>query len=177
MRSRLTVFFRLVLAIPLFIWVVLRGIAAFAVGFGNWLAVLVQGEVPSSLHDFVANYIRYATQVGAYVFLAANPYPWFRCQSDYPVDVQIDPPVQQGRWGGFFRLVLALPALLLAAALGGGFATGSSGQTSATASSGRGRGGGVVQRVVGRGRRNGSRLSRLVRDPRRAGARLAACGI
>ncbi len=137
-RSRLTVFFRLVLAIPLFIWVVLRGIAAFAVGFGNWLAVLVQGQVPSSLHDFVANYIRYATQVGAYVFLAANPYPWFRCQSAYPVDVQIDPPVPQGRWGGFFRLVLALPALLLAAALGGGFATGSSGQTSATASSGAG---------------------------------------
>jgi Domain of unknown function (DUF4389) len=135
-RSRLTVFFRLLLAIPLFIWVVLRGIAAFIVGFVNWLAVLVQGEVPESLHDFVASYIRYATQVSAYVFLAADPYPWFRCQDDYPVDIEIERPVKQGRWGGFFRLVLAIPALLLATALGGGFTTGSSSQTSWSASSG-----------------------------------------
>ena len=127
-RSRLTVFFRLLLAIPLFVWVTLRGIAAFVVAFVNWLAVLVQREVPPSLHEFVANYVRYATQVSAYVFLAANPYPWFRCQSDYPVDVEIDPPVQQGRWGGFFRLLLAIPALVIASVLGGGFTTGSSGQ-------------------------------------------------
>ena len=135
-RSRLTVFFRLFLAIPLFVWVALRGVAAFIVGFVNWIAVLVQREVPNSLHDFVASYIRYATQVSAYVFLAANPYPWFRCQEDYPVDLEIDRPVRQGRWGGFFRLFLALPALVLAAVLGSGFTTGSSGQTSWTASSG-----------------------------------------
>ena len=135
-RTRLTVFFRLILALPLLVWVTLRGIAAFVVGFVNWLAVLVQGEVPDSMHDFVASYIRYATQVSAYVFLAADPYPWFRCQSDYPVDLEIDPPVRQGRWSGFFRLVLALPALLLATLLGGGFATGSSGQSSWSASSG-----------------------------------------
>ena len=135
-RTRLTVFFRLILALPLLVWVTLRGIAAFVVGFVNWLAVLVQGEVPDSMHDFVASYVRYATQVSAYVFFAADPYPWFRCQSDYPVDLEIDPPVRQGRWGGFFRLVLALPALLLATLLGGGFATGSSGQSSWSASSG-----------------------------------------
>jgi Domain of unknown function (DUF4389) len=102
----------------------------------NWLAVLIQGEVPPSLHEFVASYVRYATQVSAYVFLAANPYPWFRVQADYPVDLEIDPPTRQGRWGGFFRLVLAIPALLLAAMLGGGFATGSPGQGASTASRG-----------------------------------------
>lgn len=134
-RRRLTVAFRLFLAIPLLIWVVLRGIAATLVAFVNWLAVLIQGEVPDSLHDFVASYIRYSTQVSAYVFLAADPYPWFRCQADYPIDVEIDPPVRQGRWGGFFRLILAFPALLLATALGGGLASGSSSQGSWTASS------------------------------------------
>jgi hypothetical protein len=127
-RSRLTVFFRLILAIPLFIWVTLRGIAAGVASVVNWLAVLVQREVPESTHDFCANYVRYSTQVSAYVLLAADPYPWFRCQSDYPVDVEIDRPVQQGRWGGFFRLILALPALLLATALGSGFATTTPGQ-------------------------------------------------
>ena len=163
-RSRLTVFFRLILAIPLFIWVVLRGIAAFLVGFVNWLAVLIQAEVPDSLHDFVANYIRYSTQVGAYVFLAANPYPWFRVQQDYPVDVEIDPPVRQGRWGGFFRLLLAVPTLVLATALGGGLATGSSGQSSAASSNGGE--GALVQRVVGGRRRSSRCLPRVVRDPR-----------
>jgi hypothetical protein len=133
-RTRVTVFFRLFLAIPVLIWVALRGIAASFVAVVNWLAVLIQGEVPKGMHDFVASYIRYSTQVSAYLFLAADPYPWFRVQQDYPVDVEIDPPVRQGRWGGFFRLVLALPALILAAALGGGFATGSSGQGSWTAS-------------------------------------------
>jgi len=135
-RTRLTVIFRLFLAIPLFIWVALRGIAAFVVGFVNWLAVLIQAEVPDSLHDFVANYIRYSTQVSAYILLAANPYPWFRCQEDYPVDIEIARPVKQGRWGGFFRLVLAVPALLLTAALGGGFTGGSPSESSWSASSG-----------------------------------------
>ena len=139
-RSRLTVFFRLFLAIPHLIWVTLWGIAAFFVGFANWISVLVQKEVPESLHGFVAGYLRYATHVGAYVFLAANPYPGFRGAPGYAVDLEIDPPVQQGRWGGFFRLVLALPALAIAAALGGGLATGSPGQSVQLSSGGRGGG-------------------------------------
>jgi hypothetical protein len=134
-RSRLTVGFRLFLAIPLFIWVALRGIAAAIVGFVNWLAVLIQGEVPESTHGFVASYIRYSIQVSAYVFLAANPYPWFRCQPHYPVDLEIDPPVRQGRWGGFFRLVLALPAIVIATALGAGLTSGSPSEGSWSASS------------------------------------------
>jgi hypothetical protein len=119
-RSRLTVFFRLLLAIPHFVWLILWGIAAFTVSFVNWLAVLIEAEVPSSLHNFVAGYLRYATHLGAYLLLAANPYPGFRGRPGYPVDLEIDPPKRQGRWGGFFRLLLALPALLLAEALGGG---------------------------------------------------------
>ncbi len=133
-RSRLTVLFRLFLAIPHLIWVTLWGIAAFVVAFANWLSVLVQREVPDSLHGFVASYLRYATHVGAYLFLAANPYPGFRGAPGYPIDLEIDSPVQQARASGFFRLLLALPALLLATALGGGFATGSSSSGSWTTS-------------------------------------------
>jgi Domain of unknown function (DUF4389) len=119
-RNRLTVFFRLLLVLPHLVWLLLWGIAAFTVSFANWLAVVVEAKVPSSLHNFVAGYLRYATHVGAYLLLATNPYPGFRGRPGYPVDLEIDPPERQGRWGGFFRLVLALPALLLAEALGGG---------------------------------------------------------
>jgi hypothetical protein len=129
-RSRLTVFFRIILAVPHLVWLTLWGIAAFVVGFANWLAVLIEGEVPEILHDFVAGYVRYATHVAAYILLAADPYPGFRGRPGYAVDVEIDPPERQSRWTGFFRLVLALPALLLASALGGGFSTGSPGQAS-----------------------------------------------
>ena len=52
-RNRLTVFFRLILAIPHFVWVTLWGLAAFVVSFVIWLAVVINGEVPSSLHGFV----------------------------------------------------------------------------------------------------------------------------
>jgi Domain of unknown function (DUF4389) len=126
-RNRLTVFFRLLLAIPHLVWMALWGIAAFIVSFVNWLAVVIQGTVPTVLHDFVAGYLRYATQVGGYLFLAASPYPSFRGRPGYPIDLQIDPPVRQSRWSGVFRLLLAVPALILAAALGGGVSIGSPG--------------------------------------------------
>jgi hypothetical protein len=126
-RRRLTVFFRLILAIPHLIWVTLWGVAAFVVSFVMWLAVVIQGQVPTVLHDFVAGYLRYATQVGGYLFLAASPYPGFRGRPGYPIDLEIDPPERQSRWTGFFRLFLAIPALLLAATLGGGLSVGSPG--------------------------------------------------
>ena len=119
-RSRLTVFFRLFLAIPHFFWFLIWSLAAFTVAFVVWLAVLFERRAPRTLHGFLASYIRYATHLTAYLTLAANPYPSFTGQPGYPVDVEIDPPAPQGRWGAGFRLVLALPALILASVLGGG---------------------------------------------------------
>lgn len=133
-RNRLTVFFRLILAIPHLIWLVLWGIAAFAVSFALWLAVLIEGKAPGILHDFVAGYLRYATHVGSYLYLAANPYPGFRGRPGYPIDLEIDPPERQNRWTAFFRLFLALPALLLTAVLGGGLSFGSQGGSWSSAS-------------------------------------------
>lgn len=124
-RSRLTVFFRLLLALPLLVWVALWGIAAFLVAFVMWLAVLFERRAPGTLHRFVASYVRYSTHVLAYLYLAADPYPWFTPRAAYPVDVEIDPPALQGRWGAGFRLLLAVPALVLATALVGGSRSGS----------------------------------------------------
>jgi hypothetical protein len=126
-RSRLTVFFRLLLAIPHFVWLTLWGTAASIVSFILWLAILIEGKAPTSLHDFVAGYLRYATQLSAYLFLAANPYPGFRGRPGYPVGVEIDPPARQSRWSALVRLLLALPAILLSSALGAGFTWSASG--------------------------------------------------
>ncbi len=126
-RNRPTVFFRLLLALPHLVWLTLWGAAASIVSFVLWLAVLIEGKAPASLHDFVAGYLRYATHLSAYLFLAADPYPGFRGRPGYPVDVEIDPPAAQSRLSGLVRMVLALPAILLAASLGAGFTWSTSG--------------------------------------------------
>jgi hypothetical protein len=114
-RNRLTVFFRLLLAIPQFIWLYFFGIvAAFALLFA-WFAALFTGRVPNGLHDFLARYQRLTTHVAAYTFLIADPWPPFGgSPGTYPVDLRVDDPVQQSRLTVFFRLLLAIPALVLA---------------------------------------------------------------
>ena len=49
-RNRLTVFFRLLLAIPHFIWITLWSIAMVFVAVINWIAVVVAGRLPEGLH-------------------------------------------------------------------------------------------------------------------------------
>lgn len=134
-RSRLTVFFRLLLALPLIVWLVLWTVAAIVVGFVGWLVTLVLARLPETLHGFLARYVRFALHVAAYVSLAANPYPPFDGSvGRYPVDLEIDPPERQNRWIVGFRLLLAIPALLLAGAFvgarGGSFGAGRSGNYS-----------------------------------------------
>jgi uncharacterized protein DUF4389 len=123
-RPRLTVLVRLLLALPHLVWLALWSIAAWTVGFAAWLAVVIEAEVPAILHDFLAAYVRYQTHVNAYVFLAARAYPGFRGRPGYEVDVEIDPPARQSRWSGGLRLILALPAFVLAAVLAGGLGVG-----------------------------------------------------
>jgi hypothetical protein len=118
-RSRLTVFFRIFLAIPHLIWIFLWGIAVFVVAILSWFIVLFTARLPKGLHGFQAAYVRYSTHLGAYVFLAANPYPGFTGEpGKYPIDVAIEEPASQSRWKTAFRIVLALPAILLSSVLG-----------------------------------------------------------
>lgn len=116
-RSRLTVFFRALLAIPFLVWLGVWAIGAFFVAFVNWVATLVEGKSPEPLHDFLSRFVRYATHVYAFLNLAAEPYPDFNSRLVYPIDVEIDPPARQSRWSVGFRLLLAVPALLLASTL------------------------------------------------------------
>jgi hypothetical protein len=120
-RNRLTVAFRIFLLIPHVVWIVLWSIAVFFAAIANWVATLVQGVPPTALHRFMCAYIRYRTHLGAYAGLVASPYPGFVGEEgEYPVDVRLPGPEPQERWKVFLRLLLALPALLVASTLGGG---------------------------------------------------------
>jgi hypothetical protein len=113
-RNRLTVFFRLILAIPLFLWAVLWGVIAVLAYIVNWFATLFMGQSPHGLHNFLATFLRYTTHVRAYTLLVADPYPQFTGkEGTYPIDLEVDPPERQNRLTVFFRWILAIPALLL----------------------------------------------------------------
>lgn len=112
-RSRLTVFFRLLLVIPHLIWLVLWGIVAEVALFIAWLVAVFMGRVPEGLHSFLASYLRYSTRVNAYLLLLADPWPPFSNQAPYPIDARIDPAAPQSRLTVFFRLLLAIPAWIL----------------------------------------------------------------
>ena len=119
-RSRLTVFFRLLLVIPHLVWLLLWTIATFFAAIAIWVATLVTGRPPAGLHGFLARYTRYFTHITAYLTLAANPYPGFTGEpGSYPIDLEIDPPERQHRLVTLFRLFLYVPALLLASTLSG----------------------------------------------------------
>jgi hypothetical protein len=112
-RSRLTVFFRLILAIPQYIWLTLW---SFAVGLAvivAWVVGIFAGRVPDPLHSFMAAYTRYYTHLDAYLWIAADPYPGFTGARGYPVDLDIAPAASQSRLTILFRLILAIPAMIV----------------------------------------------------------------
>ena len=119
-RSRLTTFFRLILAIPLVIWLSLYGIVAwFAILFA-WFAIVITGNYPRGLYDFVAGYTRFATRVLAYTYLLSDPYPSFGGADDpaYPVRMEFTPLERYDRLKTLFRIILAIPIVILRYVIG-----------------------------------------------------------
>lgn len=112
-RNRLTVLFRLLLAIPHAVWLGLFGIAAFVVAVGAWAVGVATGTVPPGMQRLLVAYTRYSTQVYAYLYLAADPYPGFAGAPGYPVDVAIEPAAVQRRITILVRLLLAIPAFVV----------------------------------------------------------------
>jgi len=120
-RNRLTVFFRLILAIPHLIWLFLWSLLTFVFAIVNWVVTLIAGTPPAGLHRFMCSYIRYTVHLDSYLWIVGNPYPGFMGEEgEYPIDVKLPERTPQRRWSVFVRLFLALPALLLSTALGGG---------------------------------------------------------
>jgi hypothetical protein len=113
-RTRLTVFFRLILAIPHFIWLSLWAVISTLAAIVNWFATLFTGRSPDGLHNFLATYLRYQTHVTAYALLIADPFPGFTGTPGYPIDLEVEPPESQNRLTVFFRVILGLPALIMA---------------------------------------------------------------
>lgn len=115
-RSRLTTFFRLLLAIPHAILLYLYGLAASVLVIVAWFAIVLTGRYPRGLYDFVAGFVRYATRFLAYTVLLCDPYPPFNGSEDssYPVRLSFAGPLESySRLKTLFRFILAIPILVL----------------------------------------------------------------
>ncbi|MDQ1380348.1 MAG: hypothetical protein QOJ71_1067 [Actinomycetota bacterium] len=76
-RNRLTAFFRIILAIPQLIVVVVLGLAAAVVTFIALFAVLFTGRWPDGMRDFVIKVQRWSLRVQVYAMLLTDVYPPF----------------------------------------------------------------------------------------------------
>jgi hypothetical protein len=114
-RNRLTAFFRLLLAIPLAIWAYVYAIVATIVVVIAWFAIIFTGGYPESLYKFVADYLRFVTRVTGYAALLCDPYPSFGGSDDpaYPIRMEFDRLDGYSRAKTLFRIILAIPIVIL----------------------------------------------------------------
>src|SRR6185312_13176690 len=102
-QSRLTVAFRILMAIPQLIVLWLLGIAAIVVVIIGWFGALFTGRLPVFAADFLTAYLPLLTDV----------YPPFSLDdADYPVRVAVQPG-RLNRLAVLFRLFLLIPCWIV----------------------------------------------------------------
>jgi hypothetical protein len=76
-RNRVTAFFRIILAIPHLLLVILLQVALLVVAIIGFFAVLFTGRWPVALREFALGVARWWLRVQAYVLLLTDEYPPF----------------------------------------------------------------------------------------------------
>lgn len=123
-RNRLTIAVRLILAIPQLIVTGLLGIASGVVAVIGWFAALILGRLPAWAAEFQTGYLGWYVRVQAYVLLLVDAYPPFEMgpPPTYPLQVSVSQPVRLNRAAVFFRIILVIPAEVVADLAGAGLA-------------------------------------------------------
>ena len=116
-RRRLAVLFRVALYVPHAIVVAVWSLVAAPAIAVAWLALLIEGRLPTWLHRFIAAFVRYVGQVTAWLFLLSARYPDPLHTQTHPFAIELSERPRQPRLVTLFRLVLAIPPLLLTTAL------------------------------------------------------------
>jgi Domain of unknown function (DUF4389) len=119
-QRRVTVLFRLLLAIPQVIVLYVLSIVAELVAIAGWFAALFTGRLPAGLAGFLTGWLRWSARVGSYLALLTDRYPPFEmADTDYPVRVSVAPG-RLNRPAVLFRIILAIPVALLTGLLAWG---------------------------------------------------------
>jgi hypothetical protein len=137
--SRLATFFRLILAIPVFIFLTLlgggsfdasqydpdttrnTGVAAGSIAGGVllaiWITILLRRNIPRWLFDFHVAVQRFSYRALAYFALLIDKYPAF--EGNWYLQYWVDYPERPSRWKLFFwKLITSIPHFFVLAFLG-----------------------------------------------------------
>jgi len=126
-RNRLTSAFRPILAIPQVLLVGSPGLSISSSGgadaFGalastgaliTWFAIVFTGKFPRGLWDLSHMYMRWRSRAIAYMALLRDEYPPFGDSDDYPTTFALEyPEGPRNRWTVGFRLILAIPQIIV----------------------------------------------------------------
>jgi len=118
--NRWTTFFRIILAIPWLIVGAFWGILFIFTHFFAWIAIVVLGRYPIWLFEFNSGVVRFGVRTSAWIYLQTDEWPPFGLADDpsYPIRISIAPPAaRQSRLKALFRLLLALPMLVVSYAV------------------------------------------------------------
>lgn len=114
-QRRLTVAFRLLLAIPHLIILFLLGVVAFFVAIAAWFAALVLGKLPWWAIAYLGGYLGYWTRVWSWLSFLVDIYPPFGFDAPgYPVQIELRPG-ELNRLAVLFRIFLVIPAAIVTA--------------------------------------------------------------
>lgn len=118
--NRWTTFFRLILAIPWLIVAAFWGLLFMFTYLFAWVSVIILGRYPEWLYNFNSGVVRFGVRTGAWIYLQTDQWPPFGLADDpsYPIRVNIAPRAErQSRLKALFRLILALPMLIVSYAV------------------------------------------------------------
>jgi hypothetical protein len=120
-RSRLRVFFRWALAIPVAIAAVLWTLVGICTSVAAWFVLLFTAKYPPGLYEFNSNILRTLSRFTGFLLLQTDRFPPLGMgeHPEYPIQVVIAPAQESySRVKVFFRLLLAIPIYIISAAFG-----------------------------------------------------------
>ena len=120
-RNRLTVFFRVLLAIPHMIVLYLVAVALTFTVIAAWVAQGLTGRYPEGRYSFNAKALRWLARVHGYLYLQVDRFPPFDLgeHPEYPVRMVFAGPLAKySRAKALFRIIIAIPVMVIAYAMG-----------------------------------------------------------
>ncbi len=114
-RSRVTTFFRLILAIPWAIADYVLLLIAEIVVIIAWFVLLFTGRWPQGMYDFTVGVLRFHGRAIGYLVMLSDDFPPFSLSDDdYAIRLVADPPLEQySRLKVLLRIFYVIPAVIL----------------------------------------------------------------
>ena len=117
-QRRATIVFRILIVFPQALIVGILNYCLAWLAFLSWFQVLITGEITPDRWNLSVRIINYMLRVNAYSYLLTDQHPPFELyDASYPVELFVEAQ-RFSRWGVFFRIILAIPVLVLQECLG-----------------------------------------------------------